>query len=173
MDDRSTIKESMEKSFTTDNTSTIGKGVLNDIRILKGIKFERARKILEIIEESDSVSLDSSKRLLIKGSNTEVLAATFLYNLQQTTCTLSFEKFSILALLDIGSHLTSNTYAKKFLKLSSEEKLQFLEFEPDREIDLKSRRKKANCSDNNEGSFEEAEEEIKLTSLWKNYFLSG
>ena len=101
IDDTSTINESMEKLFTTDNTA-IKQGVLNDIRILKGVKFERARKKLEIIEESDSVSLDSSKRLLIKGSNTEVLAATFLYNLQQTTCKLSFEQFSVLALLDIG-----------------------------------------------------------------------
>ena len=95
VDGRSTINGSMERSFTTDNTSTIGKGVLNDIRFLKEIKFERARKILEIIEESDSVSLDSSKRLLIRGSNTDFLAATFLYNLQQTTCKLSFEQFSI------------------------------------------------------------------------------
>ena len=48
VDDRSTINESMEKSFTTDNTSFIKKGVLNDIRILKGIKFERANTILDI-----------------------------------------------------------------------------------------------------------------------------
>ena len=142
VDDRSAINESMEKSFMTDNTLAIRQGVLNDIKILKGIKFGRANKILEIIEESDSVSLDSSKRLLIKGSNTEVLAATFLYNLQQTTCKLSFEQFSILALLDIGSHLTCNTYAKKFLNLSSEEKLQFLEYESDKEVASKSRRKK-------------------------------
>ena len=140
IDETSTINESMEKSFTTDNTSAIRQGVLNDIRILKGIKFERAR-ILEMIEESDSVSLNSSKRLLIKGSNTEVLAATFLYNLQQTTCKRSFEQFSVLALLDIGSHLTCNTYAKKFLNLSSEEKLQFLEYESDKDAS-KSRRKK-------------------------------
>ena len=66
VDDRSTINESMEKSFTTDNTSTIGKGVLNDIRILKGIKFERARKILEIIEESNSVSLDCLSEVQIR-----------------------------------------------------------------------------------------------------------
>ena len=112
VDDRSTINESMEKSSTTDNTSTIKKGVLNEIRILKGIKFERANTILEIIEESDSVSLDSSKRLRINGTNTEVLAATFLYNLQQTTCKLSFEQFSVLTHLDIGSHLTCNAYAK-------------------------------------------------------------
>ena len=86
VDVRITKNESMEKSFTTDNTSTIKKGVLNDIRILKRTKFERSNTILDIIEESDSVSLDSSKRLLINGTNTEVLAATFLYNLQQTTC---------------------------------------------------------------------------------------
>ena len=58
VDETSTVNESMEKSFTTDNTSAIRQGVLNDIRILKGIKFERAEKILEIIEESDPVSFD-------------------------------------------------------------------------------------------------------------------
>ena len=173
VDDRSTINESLEKSFTTDNTSTIGKRMLNNIRILKGIKFGRARKVLDIIEESDSVSLDSSKRLLIRGSNTDVLAATFLYNLQQTACKLSFEQFSILALLDIGPHLTCNTYANKFLNLSSEEKLQFVEYGSDREIDSKSRRKNIKASDIDEGSFEEAEEAIKPTSLWEHCFLSS
>ena len=171
--DDSTINESMAKSFTTDNTSTIKKGVLNDIRILKGIKFERANTILDIIEESDSVSLDSSKRLLINGTNTEVLAATFLYNLQQTTCKLSFEQFSVLTHLDIGSHLTCNTYAKKFLNLSSEERLQFLEYESDKEVASKSQRKKTKASDNDQRNFEEAGKEIKPTSPWENYFLSS
>ena len=146
VDDRSTINESMAKSFTTDNTSTIKKGVLNDIKILKGIKFERANTILDIIEESDSVSLDSSNRFLINGTNTEVLAATFLYNLQKTTCKLSFEQFSVLTHLDIVSHLTCNTYAKKFLYLSSEERLQFLEYESDKEFASKSLRKKTKAS---------------------------
>ena len=173
VNDRSTINESMEKSFARDNTSTIGKGVLNDIRILKGIKYERARKILEIIEEKDSVSLDSSKRLLINGTNTKVLAATFLYNLQQTTCKLSFEQFSVLRHLDIGPHLTCNTYAKKLLNLSSEERLQFLEYESDKEVASKSQRKKRKVSDNDQRNFEEAEEEIKPTSPWVNYFLAS
>ena len=173
VDDRSTINESMAKSFTTDNTSTIKKGVLNDIRILKGIKFERANTILDIIEESDSVSLDSSKRLLINGTNTEVLAATFLYNLQQTTCKLSFEQFSVLTHLDIGSHLTCNTYAKKFLNLSSEERLQFLEYESDKDVASKSQRKKTKDSDRDQRNFEEAEKEIKPTSPWEIYFLSS
>ena len=103
--------------------------MLNDIRILKGIKFERAKTILDILEESDSVSLNSSKRFLINGTNSEVLAATFLYNLQQTTCKLSLEQFIVLTHLDIGPHLTCNKYAKNFLNLSSEERLQFLEYE--------------------------------------------
>ena len=116
--------------------------MLNDIRILKGIKFERANTKLDIIEESDSVSLDSSKRVLINGTNTEVLAATFLYNLQQTTCKLPFEQLSVLTHLDIDPHLTCNTYDKKFLYLSSEERLQFLEYESDKEVASKSQRKK-------------------------------
>ena len=126
VDDRSTINGSMAKSFTRQHID-YQKGMLNDIRNLKGIKFERANTILDILEESDSVSLVSSKRLLINGTNTEVLAATFLNNLQQTTCKLSFEQFSVLTHLDIGSHWTCNTYGKKFLNLSSEERLQFLE----------------------------------------------
>ena len=170
VDDRSTINRSMEKSFTTDNTSTIKKGVLNDIRILQGIKFERANTILDIIEESNSVSLNSSKRLLINGTKTEVLAATFLYILQQITCKLSFEQFSVLTHLDIGPHLT---YAEKFLNLSSEERLQFLEYESDKEVASKSQRKKTKASDNDQKNFEEAEEEIKPTSPWENYFLSS
>ena len=173
MDDRSTINESIEKSFTTDNTLTIKKGMLNDIRILKGIKFERANTILDIKEESDSVSLDSSKRLLINGTNTEVLAAAFLYNLQQTTCKLSFEQFSVLTHLDIGPHLTCNTYAKKFLNLSSEERLQFLEYESDKEVASKSQGKKTKASDSDQRNFEEAEEQIKPTRPWENYFLSS
>ena len=49
----------MEKSFKTNNTSFIKQRVLNAIGILKGIKLERAHKVLDKIEESDSVSLDS------------------------------------------------------------------------------------------------------------------
>ena len=173
LDDLSTINASMEKSFTTDNTSTIKQGVLNDIRILKEIKLERARKILEIIEESDFVSLDSSKRLLIKCSITEVLAATYLYNLQQTTCKLSFKQFILLKLLDIGPHLTCNIFAKNFLVLPSEKKQHCLEYESGKEVASKSRRKKAKASHNDERSFEEAEEQIKLTKPWQNYVLSN
>ena len=165
VNDRSLINESMAKSITTDNTSTIKKGVLNDIRILN--------TILDIIEESDSVSFDSSKRLLINGTNKEVLAATFLYNLEQTFCKLSFEQFSVLTHLDIGSHLTCNTYAKKFLNLSSEERLQFLEYELDKEVASKSQRKKTKASDNDQRNIEEAEKEIKPISPWEIYFLSS
>ena len=42
--------------------------------------------------------------------------------------------------------------------MSSEEKLQFLEYESDKEVASKSCRKKAKASDKDEGSFEEAEE---------------
>ena len=173
VDYRSTISESMAKSFTTDNTSTIKKRVLNDIRILKGIKFERANTILDIIEESDSMSLDSSKRLLINGANTEVLATTS--SLQSTANYLQtiLRTIQCITHLDIGSHLTCNTYAKKFLNLSSEERLQFLEYEMDKEVASKSQRKQTKASDRDQRNFEEVEKEIKPTSPWENYFLSS
>ena len=44
VDDRSAINESMEKSFMTDNTSAIRQGVLNDIKILKGINLKERIK---------------------------------------------------------------------------------------------------------------------------------
>ena len=51
--------------------------------------------------------------------------------------------------------------------------MQFLEYESDKQVASKSRRKKAKASDNDKGSFEEADEEIKPTSLWEKSFLSG
>ena len=74
----------------------------------------------------------------------------FFYNLQQTTCQLSFEQFKVLTLLDIGLHLTCHTYAEKFLISSSEKRLQFLEYQSEKEVASKSHRKKAKASDNDE-----------------------
>ena len=71
----------------------------------------------------------------------------------------------MLSLLDIGPHLTCNTYAKKFLNLSSGEKLQIFDYESDKQVASKSRLEKAKASGNDEGSFQEAEEETKPTSL--------
>ena len=136
-------------------------------------KFEKTLRQLSNRKVGKTERLDSSKRLLINGTNTEVLAATFLYNLQQTTCKLFFEQFSVITHLDIGSHLTCNIYAKKFLNLSSEERRQFLEYESDKDVASKSQRKKKKASDRDQRNFEEAEKEIKPTSPWENYFLSN
>ena len=97
--------------------------VLRDIKHLDRKKFEKASIILEKIEESESLSLDQTSRLMVNMSSTGILAADFLYDLQQTTSKLSLEHYKVLTFLDISSQLTCNTYAKKFLALSLNEKL--------------------------------------------------
>ena len=67
------------------------------------------------------------RRFIIDESGTELLAADFLYDLQQPTKKLTIDHFRVLALQDISSHLTTNTFAKQFLLLSTEEIFTVLE----------------------------------------------
>ena len=102
-------------------------------------KFEKASIIFEKTEESEILSLDQTSRLLVNKSITGILVADFLNDLQQTTSKLSFEHYKVLTFLDISSQLTCNTYAKKFLVLSLNEKLQWFEDEPENEESRVSR----------------------------------
>ena len=146
--------------------------VLRDIKLLDRKKFEKASIILEEIEESESLSLDQTSRLMVNKSSTGILVADFLYDLQQTTSKLSLEHYKVLTFLDISSQLTCNTYAKKFLALSLNEKLQLFEDEPENEESGVSRTEESKASGDDEGSFEDAKDEIQPSSSWTNYFLS-
>ena len=146
--------------------------VLRDIKHLDRKKFEKASIILEKIEESESLSLDQTSRLMVNNSGTGILVADFLYDLQQTTSKLSLEHYKVLTFLDISSQLTCNTYAKKFLTLSLNEKLQLFEDEPENEESGVSRTEESKASGDDEGSFEDAKDEIQPSSSWANYFLS-
>ena len=143
--------------------------VLRDIKHLDRKKFEKASIILEKILESESLSLDQTSRLVVNKSSTRILVADFLYDLQQTTSKLSLYK---LTFLDISSQLTCNTYAKNFLALSLNEKIQLFEDEPENEESGVSRTEESKASGDDEGSFEDAKDEIQPSSSWTNYFLS-
>ena len=146
--------------------------VLRDIKHLDRKKFEKASIILEKIEESESLSLDQTSRLAVYKSSTGILVADFLYDLQQTASKLSLEHYKVLTFLDISSQLTCNTYAKKFLALSLNRKLQLFEDEPENEESGVSRTEESKASGDDEGSFEDAKDEIQPSSSWTNYFLS-
>ena len=106
-----------DKKINTKISTEIRERVLRDIKHLDRKKFEKASIILENLEESESLSLDQTSRLMVNKSSTGILVADFLYDLQQTTSKLSLEHYKVLIFLDISSQLTCNTYAKKFLAL--------------------------------------------------------
>ena len=166
------LNETRDDKIDPKISTEIRERVLRDIKHLDRKKFEKASIILEKIEESESLSLDQTSRLMVNKSSTGILVADFLYDLQQTTSKLPLEHYKVLTFLDISSQLTCNTYAKKFLALSLNEKLQLFEDEPENEESGVSRTEESKASGDDEGSFEDAKDEIQPPSSWTNYFLS-
>ena len=154
------LNETRDDKIDTKVSTEIRERVLRDIKQLDRKKFEKASIILEKIEESETLSLDQTSRLMVNKSSTGILVADFLYDLQQTTSKLSLEHYIVLTFLDISSQLTCNTYAKKFLALSLNEKLQLFEDEPENEESGVSRTEESKASGDDEGSFEDAKDEI-------------
>ena len=166
------MNESRDEKIDTKVSTEIRERVLRDIKHPDKKKFEKTSKISEKIEESETLSLDQTSRLMIKKSTTGVLVADFFYDLQQTTSKLSLEHYKVLTFLDISSQLTCNTYAKEFLALSLNEKLQLFEDEPENEESRVSRTEESKASGDDEGSFEDAKDKIQPSSSWANYYLS-
>ena len=127
---------------------------------------------MEKIEESETLSLDPTSRLMVNKSSMRILVADFLFDLQQTTSKLSLEHYKVLTFLDISLQLTCNTYAKKFLALSPDEKLQLFEDESENEESRVSGTEESKASGDDEGSFGDAKDQIQPSSSWTNYFLS-
>ena len=118
----------MRLTDATDETHVIFKISQKLLRNIKHLK--KTGQKLEKIERSESLSLHQTGRILIHELETTMLAADFLYVLQQTKSRLSLEYYKVL---DVSSELTCITYAKQFLALSRIEKLQLLENESDNE----------------------------------------
>ena len=159
------LNETRDDKIETKISTEIRERVLRDIKHLDRKKFEKASIILEKkIEESESLSLDQTSRLMVNKSSSGILVADFLYDQQQTSSKLSLEHYKVLTFLDISSQLTCNTYAKKFLALSLNEKLLLFEDEPENEESGVSRTEESKASGDDEGSFEDAKDEIQPSS---------
>ena len=109
------LNETRDNKIDIKVSTEIRERVLRDIKHLDRKKIEKAILILEKIEESESLSLDQTSRLMVKKPDTGIFVADFPYDLQQTTSKLSLEHYNVLTFPDISSQLTSNTYAKNFL----------------------------------------------------------
>ena len=107
------LNETRDDKIDTKFSTEIRECVLRDIKHLDRKKFEKLSIILKKIEESDTLSLDQTSRLMVNKSSTGILVAGFHYDLQQTTSKLSLERYKVLTFLVISSQLTCNTYAKK------------------------------------------------------------
>ena len=154
------LNETRDDKIDRKVSTEIRERVLRD-KHLDRKEFEKASIILEKIEESESLSLDQTSRLMVNKSSTGILVADFLNDLQQTTSKLSLEHYKVLTFLDISSQLTCNTYAKKFLALSLNEKLELFEDEPENEESGVLRTEESKASGDDEGSFEDAKDEIQ------------
>ena len=146
------------KKNDTKFSTEIRELVLRDIKHIARKKFEKASIKLEKTEESESLSLDQTSRLMVSKSNTGILVADFLYGLQQKTSKLSLEHFKVMTFLDISSQLNCNTYAKKFFALSLNKKLQLIEDAPETEESGVSRTEESKSSGDDEGNFEDAKD---------------
>ena len=98
--------------------------MIDDIDFLDKDKFGKAKIILKKINRSHNISLDFEGKILINGRNTDIPASTFLYALQQTSSKLLPDDYQVLNYLNLAPHLTCNTYAKKFIKIPTEQKLR-------------------------------------------------
>ena len=87
------LNETRDDKIDTKISTEIRERVLRDIKHLDRKKFEKASIILEKVEESESLSLDQTSRLVVNKSSTGILVADFLYDLQQTTSKLSLEHY--------------------------------------------------------------------------------
>ena len=79
-----------------------------------------------MINQSETVTIESNDVLRVNKETLGITSSTFLNNLQQPTKTIDLEKYSkILIALNISPHLVANTHAKQILEASSESEQEF------------------------------------------------
>ena len=89
-------------------------------------QIKRSKIILDLINQSETVTVESNDVLHVNKERLGIKASTFLYNLQQPTKKIDIEKYSkILIALNISPHLVANTHAKQILEASSESEQEF------------------------------------------------
>ena len=116
MSEDSEIEPVMKKQKSKDFDS-----ILLELDFMNENQIKRSKIILDLINQSETVTVESNDVLHVNKETLGIKASTFLYNLQQPT-----KKYSkILIALNISPHLVANTHAKQILENSSESEHEF------------------------------------------------
>ena len=100
--------------------------ILLELDFMNKNQIKRSKIILDLINQSETVTVESNDVLHVNKERLGIKASTFLYNLQQPTKKIDIEKYSkILIALNISPHLVANTHAKQILEASSESEQEF------------------------------------------------
>ena len=100
--------------------------ILLELDFMNKNQIKRSKIILDLINQSETVTVESNDVLHVNKEGLGIKASTFLYNLQQPTKKIDIEKYSkILIALNISPHLVANTHAKQILEASSESEQEF------------------------------------------------
>ena len=100
--------------------------ILLELDFMNKNLIKRSKIILDLINQSEKVTVESKDVLHVNKERLGIKASTFLYNLQQPTKKIDIEKYSkILIALNISPHLVVNTHAKQILEASSESEKEF------------------------------------------------
>ena len=121
MSEDSEIEPEVKKQKSKDFDS-----ILLELDFMNKNQIKRSKIILDLINQSETVTVESNDVLHVNKERLGIKASTFLYNLQQPTKKIDIEKYSkILIALNISPHLVANTHAKQILEASSESEQEF------------------------------------------------
>ena len=122
MSEDSEIEPVVKKQRKSDDFTSI----MIELEVMNKNQIKRSKIILELINQSETVTIESNDVLHVNKETLGIKASTFLYNLQQPTKKIDIEKYSkILFALNIPPHLVANTHAKQILEASSESEQEF------------------------------------------------
>ena len=102
--------------------------IVAKVRLKETHKVKRAELVLDIILQSDIVTIgEESSLIYINNDSTDIQVSPFLYDLQQPTKKIDQEAYSkILLFLQLTPDLVSNTYAKQIIEAYESEQEFFL-----------------------------------------------
>ena len=122
MSEDSEIEPVVKKQRKSDDFTSI----MIELEVMNKNQINRSKIILDLINQSETVTIESNDVLHVNKETLGIKASTFLYNLQQPTKKIDIEKYSkIFFALNISPHLVANTHAKQILEASSESEQEF------------------------------------------------
>ena len=122
MSEDSEIEPVVKKQRKSDYFTSI----MIELEVMNKNQIKRSKIILDLINQSETVTIELNDVLHVNKETLTIKASTFLYNLQQPTKKIDIEKYSkILFALNISPRLVANTHAKQILEASSESEQEF------------------------------------------------